>query len=723
VVSPQESLPRSSGFSQPLLDRLGADNGRKAAIGLLALLALAQIAFGEAGWSQARNIWFDAFQQVAPRAVTHLPAVIIDIDDESLQQFGRWPWPRTRLAQLIEETHRLGALAVGLDMILPEADSQSPQRLLAERQDATAQMRQALAALPSNDAILAKTLRQVPSVLGRAALIDAPSGKASPASQTPALIAGESPQRFAPAYDGQILNLPELETAAHGRGYLNDSRDGDGIVRSMPLVLSVNGAIAPAFAVELLRVASGQTGYSVRSNDQGIVGVQIGTSFIPTDRDGRLRVYYSTAHGSRRLSAAAILGGAVAPKALVNQVAIVGATAVGISDVAATPVGSRMDGVEIHAQLVENILFGARLMRPPMARWWELFELLAFGVVLIVALPRRRPAIAVALYCAIGATLVLVSFVAFLKLRTLYDPTLAVAANGAVAGLILTAGYTAAERRRRELDAELAIERNERLRAAGELRAAREIQMGMLPDPESIDGMPANLNFFALLEPAQEVGGDLYDAFMLDDRRLFFMIGDVSGKGVPASLFMALTKTLCKSLARRQPLNLGQVLSSVNDEISRENPTTMFVTAIIGVIDAGSGEVELCNAGHNPAILVRAQELSRELDGAGGPPLCLDRGFTYPTQRLRLADGDMLLLITDGVTEAEDRRQGQFGLARTLQCLAGAPRLSAAGICHKLHAEVKHFTMGAMPSDDLTLLAVRFSVPPTTQLEKSKPSM
>jgi hypothetical protein len=81
--------------------------------------------------------------------------------------------------------------------------------------------------------------------------------------------------------------------------------------------------------------------------------------------------------------------------------------------------------------------------------------------------------------------------------------------------------------------------------------------MGMLPDPESIDGMPANLDFFALLEPAQEVGGDLYDAFMLDDRRLFFMIGDVSGKGVPASLFMALTKTLCKSLARRQPLNLG----------------------------------------------------------------------------------------------------------------------------------------------------------------------
>ena len=138
MATPPESLPRSAGLSLPLLDRLGADNGRKAAVGLLALLALAQIACGEAGWSPVRNLWFDAFQQVMPRPVTHLPAVIVDIDDESLQQFGRWPWPRTRMAQLIEESHRLGALAVGLDMILPEADSQSPQRLLAERQDATA---------------------------------------------------------------------------------------------------------------------------------------------------------------------------------------------------------------------------------------------------------------------------------------------------------------------------------------------------------------------------------------------------------------------------------------------------------------------------------------------------------------------------------------------------------------------------------------------------------
>ena len=711
MAPPEDLFARRSWFTQLPLDRLGSDNGRRAAIGLLVLLALAQIACGEAGWRPVRNLWFDAFQRAAPRGVANIPAVIVDIDDESLQLFGRWPWPRTRLAQLIDATHRLGALAVGLDIIMPEADSQSPQRLLAERHDATPEMRQALAALPSNDAILADTLRQVPSVLGRAALIDAAPGRASTAIQTPALIAGQSPQRYLPNHNGQIVNLPDLEYAAHGRGYLNDSRDSDGVVRSMPLVLSVNGSLAPALAVELLRVATGQAVYSVRSDRHGIVGLQIGTSLIPTDRDGTLRLYYAHALGARRVSAAAILRGALAPKALANQVAIVGATAVGISDVAATPVGARMDGIEIHAQLIENILYGTRLIRPASAPWWELFGLVAFGVVLIVALPRRKPAVGVILYCVLAATLIIASFIAFQKLRVLYDPTLPVAANGVVVGLLLTAGFSAALRRRREVDAELAIERNERLRTAGELRAAREIQMGMLPDPKAIDGMPTNLDFYALLEPAQEVGGDLYDAFMLDERRLFFMIGDVSGKGVPASLFMALTKTLCKSLARRERIELGQVLSSVNDEIARDNPTAMFVTAIIGVVDGSSGEVELCNAGHNAPILLRSKQAPHELDGAGGPPLCLDAGFNYPTQRLQLDDGDILVLITDGVTEAENSGQAQYGLARTLQCLAQDEPLSAAAVCQKLHADVKNFTAGAPPSDDLTLLAVGYRKP------------
>jgi adenylate cyclase len=711
VATAQEHLTKKSapGWSaHPWVQRLSAAHGRGTATALLALIAICYVLFGEAVWSPVRNLLFDAYQRFVPRQVPRYPVVIVDIDDESLAAFGRWPWPRTRLAQLIEATRRLGALAVGIDMIMPEADSLSPSRLLAGRSNISPALRDALAALPSNDTVLANTLRQVPSVIARAALVEAETKSAVGTTQTPVIIVGESPAAYLQSYPAELANIPEIEAAAFGRGYVNDTRDSDGVVRAMPLVIAVSGAPAPALALELLRVAAGQIQYSVRTSDTGILGVQIGDLFIPTDGDGRLRLYFSPAYAARRVSAAAILRGTVAPKGLANQVAIIGTAAVGIGDVAATPVATRMDGTEIQAQLVENILFGARLTRSPPTRWWELLALLALGLILIVLLPRFRPVYGVIIFGAGSFVLGLVSFVCFQRLHLLYDPSFPVAGNVFVVGLLLTAGFSASDRRRRQLDAALEAERIERFHIAGELRAAREIQMGMLPDPHAIDGLPATLDFFALLEPAQEVGGDFYDALMIDGHRLYFMIGDVSGKGVPASLFMALTKTLSKSLARREHLPLDQLLRSVNDEISQENPAAMFVTAIIGTIDASSGEVELCNAGHNPPVLLRSQEIPLTLEGANGPPLCVDEDFPYATQWLKLDPGDILLFITDGVSEAEDEQQSQYGSARVLDCFTSGLPTRASEACETLRANVKSFTADAPASDDLTIMAIRF---------------
>jgi adenylate cyclase len=300
----------------------------------------------------------------------------------------------------------------------------------------------------------------------------------------------------------------------------------------------------------------------------------------------------------------------------------------------------------------------------------------------------------------------------FHRFSMLYDPTLPAAGSGLILAVLLTAGFSAADRRRRELNAALEAERIEHFRIAGELRAAREIQMGMLPDPRSIERLPTNVEFFAILEPAQEVGGDLYDGFMLDEHRFCFLIGDVSGKGVPASLFMALTKTLCKSLARREKLTLGKLLCSVNEEISQNNPACMFVTAVIGVIDVCTGEVELCNAGHGTPVLLRVNQPPRPVDDARGPPLCVIEGFPYEPGRMKLEPNDILLLTTDGVTEAVDQRYNMYGSARLLQCFPAKRQPSTATlVCEKLYADVKSFTRGAPVSDDITIVALRFTAP------------
>ena len=165
---------------------MSRSGGRQAAAALLILIALFHVTVGDRFWSPARNLVFDAYQRLMPRPVSRFPAVIVDIDEHSLAAFGRWPWPRTRLAQLIEATHRLGALAVGIDIIMPEADDLSPNYLLAGRPELSPALNETIASLPSNDAILAKTLSQVPSVIARAALLD----KSKPSvtvKQTPTL--------------------------------------------------------------------------------------------------------------------------------------------------------------------------------------------------------------------------------------------------------------------------------------------------------------------------------------------------------------------------------------------------------------------------------------------------------------------------------------------------------------------------------------------------------
>jgi adenylate cyclase len=692
---------------------LTGGHGRPVAIAVLILLAVFHVSLGEQSWSLMRHLLFDAYQRLMPRTASQTHVVIVDIDDASQAAFGRWPWPRTRLARLIEATHKLGALAVGLDMVMPEADSMSPALLLAERQDLNAEVRASLSGLSSNDAILAETLRRIPSVIGRAGIIDAKVQNTSMDRQTPVRVVGDLPLAGLQSYKAHLANIAEIEAAAFGRGYLNDTRDNDGVVRAMPLVIAINGQLAPSFALELLRVATGQQHYSVHGSRDAIQGIQIGTSLIPTDSQGRIRVYFTPAYARHRVSAGKILRGELAPNSFVNQIVIIGVAAIGITDVAATPIATRMDGIEIQAQSIENILDGAQLSRPPAIRWLELVALIIIALALILFLPGLRPSFGVAIFLGGTAIVWAASAILFHQFKLLYDPTFVTAGNALILTVLLTAGFSAADRRRRELDVELEAERVERFRMAGELQAAREIQMGMLPTPGAIAGLPPNVEFYAVLEPAQEVGGDLYDAFMLDERHFFFLIGDVSGKGVPASLFMALSKTLCKSLARREHVPLDGLMRLVNEEISSENPASLFVTAIVGILDVQKGELELCNAGHDAPILLRVNEPPRSLNRTGGPPLCVKEDFPYTFDRLQLRPEDVLVMITDGVTEAQDSAQNFYGLSRVLTYLTTMKERQrhAADACQGIYEDVKRFSQGLPPSDDITIVAVRFMAP------------
>jgi serine phosphatase RsbU (regulator of sigma subunit) len=292
----------------------------------------------------------------------------------------------------------------------------------------------------------------------------------------------------------------------------------------------------------------------------------------------------------------------------------------------------------------------------------------------------------------------------------LLDPATPALGQGLVFVALL--GGTLAETRiqRRRLRRELGLERLASARIEGELAAAHHIQMGILPAAASLAPDP-RFDLAAALTPARQVGGDLYDFFLIDADHLLLAIGDVSGKGVPASLFMALAKAFLESNALRSHApDISEVVRRADREISRENPEAMFVTLFAGILDLATGELRFCNAGHDAPFIARAGAPAHRLTSVGGPPLCVVDVFPYATESYRLEGGEILCLVTDGVTEATNRAGEMLGSERTAAALGVLPAGSRAAdaIAH-LRALVDGFLAGADPSDDVTLLAVRWT--------------
>ncbi|MCB1931939.1 MAG: SpoIIE family protein phosphatase [Candidatus Accumulibacter sp.] len=249
-------------------------------------------------------------------------------------------------------------------------------------------------------------------------------------------------------------------------------------------------------------------------------------------------------------------------------------------------------------------------------------------------------------------------------------------------------------------------------RIEGEMSAARDIQMGMLP---RTFGVPPDARFdlHAVLEPAKAVGGDLFDFFLLDEHRLFFLIGDVSDKGVPAALFMAVTKTLFTVEAKRDSTSVGGIMARVNHTLCANNPEGMFVTVFAGILDLRSGEISCSDGGHELPFALRRNGSAEMIEKKkGGLVLGFVDDSVYRDDVIRLLPGEALVIYTDGVTEAMNSAHELFKEARLADTLAVAPPgCSARTIIEEVMAAVSAFVGGHPQSDDITLLALRWHGP------------
>ena len=643
---------------------------------------------------------FDNWQRLGPRDLSSTPVRVVMIDDASIEFVGSWPWPRYYLARLTEELTNRGAKVIGFDILFAEHDRVRAETLLDIYPELSPQVVAEVQALEPMDQIFAKVIGTAPVVLAHAG-VERVASDQPPIADAP--ISGSLPSAV-DSWPAELAAIPELDDVALGHGLVNGRPDSDGVVRSVPLVMRAGGKPRPSFSLEIARNALESDAVTVDGGK-----LRVGRQAVAIDRHGRVRLHFGRFPEDKIISAAQVLGRdkRLPPGLFDGKPVIIGVSAEGTSDIAATPLAAEEFGPLVQAQSIDTILRGGWIKRPS---WMGPAEWLVAGLLALLALGnasfgRKYRIFLGLLFLAVP----LVGWLAFSRTGFLFDPARPLmVGGGAVAGVAI--GLFALARVERErLREALVQEQVAAAEAEGELQAARAIQLGMVPPRSRLRELDPRVNLDALLEPARSVGGDYYDAMMIGQDQLGFAIADVTGKGVPAALYMAMSKALTSAALSRMQADPDGMAEAVNAELLKDNSEAMSVTMLLGILDLTTGDVKLVSAGHEDPLILNCDGVQTRIKLEGGPPFSIAE-FPYPLERLSLKPGETLMLVTDGVTEAQNASNQLFGRDRILVGRSELAR-NATTIVECIRDEVREFEGGTEATDDLTVMAIRYLGP------------
>ena len=640
---------------------------------------------------------FDSWQRVSPRELSASDVRVIMIDNQSIEFLGAWPWPRYYLARLTEELANRGASVIAFDILFAEHDRVRPETFVSLYPELSAGAAVEVAALQPMDQLFGEVIGSAPVVLGHAGADEAPTDQ-PPLADAP--IRGALPGAL-DSWPAELAALPELSSVALGTGLMNGRPDSDGVVRAVPLLMRAAKKPRTSFSLEIARHALGADTLDVTP-----ASVRLGKRVVAIDQHGRMRLHFGRFPTEKVASAAEVIGKArrLDPAMFAGKPVIIGLSAEGTSDIAATPLAAEEYGPFIQAQAVDSMLRGGWLERPAWAgpAEWAAAALLALLALGNALFGRRYRILLAFVFLAVPVA----SWLAFANGGLLLDPARPLlVGGGAVAGIAM--GLFALARADRErLQESLVQERISAAETQGELDAARAIQLGMVPPRARLQKLDSRIDLDALLEPAKSVGGDYFDAMKIADDKLGFAIADVTGKGVPAALFMAMSKALTSAALSRMQADPATMATAINTELLKDNSEAMSVTMLLGIIDLKTGAVQLVCAGHEDPLVLTADGEVNRIKLEGGPPFCITE-FPFPLEGLALKPGDTLVLVTDGVTEAQNASGALYGRDRTLADTA-LKEGSATEICEAIRDDVRNFEEGTEATDDLTVMAVRY---------------
>ena len=579
--------------------------------------------------------------------------IIIEIDDKSLEEFGRWPWTRGYHAALLEILSQSKPKVTAFDIIFSEPQYEHPEE----------------------DELLAYTSKRLGNVFF-ASYFNLRETKPRKDSTLKATTI-TSPLRC-------------LVQNSKGYGFVNSPPETDGKVRKIPLFIEYEGKTYPS--LDLLVVAqyldTNIANLNIPQNKNGMMWINYAGDFKKFNRVPFTDVAYSFDQMKKGQAPRIDLA------QFKDKIVLIGLTAVGSEDLWPTSFSPLYPGVGIRANAINTILERDFLIR--IDRFIIFLILSIFGISLGILMPKRSPFQGLSIFIILIFGLVLITILSF-KLLNIWIDVVAPLTLLAVAYLAITVN-------------QFVITRFEKGLIEQELQIASRIQQSILPQtlPEV-----RGIELAVKCVPAKHVGGDFYDfiKFLYDftelkDNKLGIVIGDVSGKGVPAALFMAKTMADFRGLAHvfNEP---HEALTAINNRLVEEGVSGMFVTLLYLIYEPKERLIRYSNGGHNPLIWVKSDGETMLLTQEVGTPVGIIPGSEFKTDKIAVSEGDIFITYTDGISEARNKKGREFGEKRLLELANSNRNLSAHALAERLIAEVINFSKGMPQHDDMTMIILK----------------
>ncbi len=646
---------------------------------------------------------FDLYQKIFTLNKNDSDVIIIDIDEKSLGKFGQFPWSRSVFASILEKVNKDQPKAVGFDIFFTEKDKQSPDEIIKSYNLIPTDVTE-LQKIKGHDEIFGEQLKKTKSVT---AVLGSPVPSYSSydrKAKARFLSKGGDPKEFTYSYTYSIGSLEQLENNVKGLGSISFLDQTDGIIRSLPLIVKFNNEIYPTMGLEMVRVGNNQKNIYIEMSDIGVNRISARPYKISSDPNGIIWIRYKNPIKSQYISASSVFEGKFPDNFFKDKYVLIGASAQGLFDLVKIPLGLTVPGVEVHANVIENIIDQSFLIRNPNTYIFELLFVFIVSVLTFLISQKIKPKYSLSIFFSSLIIVIIIGFSMFLFRSELVDISYPI--------FMLTITFLTGLYFRFIEENKIALSNLQKeAKLLKERELAAGVQKSLFPDISKFENF-----IFAKNVPARDVSGDYFDVVRSTPEEYFFTLADVSGKGVKAGMYMAKASSIFRTLTNLK-FPLEKIVYGVNNELVEAKFKGMFVTAVFGKINIKTGELIFINAGHE-SILLFDENKNYEYIKSDMPPIGIVKYFTetmVKSNTINLKD-KTFVVYTDGVTEGYLKNGAELGAEGVQDIINKMTDITPKTIVEGIE---KQLNWGAEKlRDDITCMAI--NIKNTELLKKNK---